>query len=243
VRPDKEFEPAVLLDQITAATGQFSASAAGLTDAGVREPSLLPGWSRGHVLTHLARNADGGSRLLSWARTGAEAAEYPSMAARAEEIEAGAGRSAAELLADVRESADRFAAQYARMPAQAWQNVIRWTGGQEHPAARAADSRLTEVLVHHVDLRTGYTPAQWPGSFTREMLGRAAAALATRGDTPAMRLHVTGGDTWYDIGTGPAPVVIHGSRTALLAWLMGRSPGADLVTAGSAALPTPPFLY
>ncbi|MEV0474381.1 maleylpyruvate isomerase N-terminal domain-containing protein, partial [Streptomyces prunicolor] len=27
-------------------------------NASVAEPSRLPGWSRGHVLAHLARNAD-----------------------------------------------------------------------------------------------------------------------------------------------------------------------------------------
>src|SRR5215472_16842111 len=52
-----------------------------LTDADVREPSLLPGWTRGHVLTHLARNAEGGVRLLEWARTGVPSYAYPSLAA------------------------------------------------------------------------------------------------------------------------------------------------------------------
>nr|WP_254126579.1 maleylpyruvate isomerase N-terminal domain-containing protein [Amycolatopsis sp. CA-230715] len=30
-----------------------------LGDADVRAPSALPGWSRAHVLAHLARHADG----------------------------------------------------------------------------------------------------------------------------------------------------------------------------------------
>jgi maleylpyruvate isomerase len=85
----------------------------------MRISSLLPGWTRGHVLTHLARNADGGSRLLTWARTGTPSAEYPSLEARATQIEAGAGRSAAELVADARASAEGFAVEYSRMPADA----------------------------------------------------------------------------------------------------------------------------
>jgi maleylpyruvate isomerase len=240
---DQEFEPNILLEQITAATEQFLDSAAGLSDADVREPSLLPDWTRGHVLSHLARNADGGSRLLTWARSGVETPEYPSMAARAEEIEAGAGRSAGDLLDDVRVSAARFAYLYGRMPVEAWQNLVRWTGGQQHPAARIADSRLDEVLVHHVDLRTAYTPADWPAPFTRNMLRKAVGALSGRTDTPAMRLHATDTDAWYDIGTSPAPLMIDGTQSALLGWLMGRSTGADLSTPGDAELPTPPFLY
>ena len=45
-------------------------------------PSLLPGWSRGHVLTHLARNADGAVNLLTWARTGVETPQYVSQEQR-----------------------------------------------------------------------------------------------------------------------------------------------------------------
>ena len=57
------------LDRLAAATERLLATATALGDAQVREASLLPGWTRGHVLTHLARNADGMINLLSWART------------------------------------------------------------------------------------------------------------------------------------------------------------------------------
>jgi maleylpyruvate isomerase len=133
VPSDAEFDPAAVRAEIEAATGQVLATAARFTDEDVRAPSLLPDWTRGHVLTHLARNADGGRRLLSWARTGMETPEYPSAAARAAEIEAGAGRCAAELEADLGESADLFAEEYRRMPAEAWTRTVRWTGGGNAP--------------------------------------------------------------------------------------------------------------
>ncbi|WP_204060322.1 maleylpyruvate isomerase family mycothiol-dependent enzyme [Microbispora corallina] len=237
------FMPAVLLDQIVAATEQVLDTAARFSNADVREPSLLAGWSRGHVLTHLARNADGGSRLLVWARTGVETPEYPSMEARAKQIEAGASRGSVELVADVRDSAAQFAAEYARMPASAWERVIRWTGGQAHPAARAADSRLCEVLVHHVDLRAGYTPEQWPADFTRDMLSRVVRAFASRSDVSTMRLHATDSDAWYEVGAAAREPVVHGSQSSLLAWLMGRSEGVGLAAQGDKALPELPFLY
>src|SRR5579859_308739 len=93
------------LDRLAAATDRVLATAAALTDAQAREPSLLPGWTRGHVLTHIARNADGLRNLLIWARTGTEVPMYASAQARNDDIEAGAGRPAAGLAADVRESA------------------------------------------------------------------------------------------------------------------------------------------
>jgi maleylpyruvate isomerase len=220
---DQIFDPAVLLDRIAVASERLLATAAGFSDPDVRALSLLPGWSRGHVLTHVARNADGGSHLLVWARTGVPTPEYPSTEARAEQIEAGADRSAAALLADVRDSADRFAAEYARMPAAAWQHVVRWTGGQEHPVLRVADSRLAEVLVHHVDLDADYTPADWPEDFTADALPSVVAAFAARSDAPAMRLHATDSGDRYAAG--------------------GRGPGAGLAVEGWGPLPRPPFLY
>ena len=224
------------LATITAATRSLLATAERFGDADVRAPSLLPGWTRGHVLTHLARNADGGTRLLTWARTGIEAREYPSMAARAAEIEDGAGRPAAALLADVRESADRFATAYTRMPDEAWQRTVEWTSGPRHPAAHAAGARLTEVLVHHVDLAAAFTPRDWPAGFTARTLDSVAASFARRDDAPRLRLRAT--DTGRDLGDGDTTVT--GPETSLLAWLMGRSPGTDLEGADGIVLP---FLY
>jgi maleylpyruvate isomerase len=80
-----------LLTELDAATGALVDGIGGLTDGDARGPSLLPGWTRGHVLTHLARNAEGGTRLLGWARTGAASYEYESVAARADAIEEGRG--------------------------------------------------------------------------------------------------------------------------------------------------------
>jgi maleylpyruvate isomerase len=236
------FDAAALLGWIGGATAEVLETAGRFGEDEVRGASLLPGWSRGHVLTHLARNADGGRRLLVWARTGVETHEYASLEARAAEIEAGAGRGAAELLADLRESAERFAAEYRRMPAEAWHRTVRWTRGQQHPAARAADARLSEVLIHHVDLAAGYTSARWPAPFVRTMLARVVASLSTREQTPAVRLRATDTGAAHTLGTAPAATV-EGPAHALLAWLLGRSPGTALTLTGTPHLPTMPAVY
>ncbi|MEU8804165.1 maleylpyruvate isomerase family mycothiol-dependent enzyme [Spirillospora sp. NPDC048819] len=228
--------PVEPLTRIEAATGDLLATADRLTDDDVRAPSLLPGWTRGHVLTHLARNADGGTRLLTWARTGVESCEYSSMEARAAEIEAGARRPAALLAADVRASARRFADAYALMPGEAWERTVQWTSGARHPAARAADARLTEVLVHHVDLDAGFGPGDWPADFTARTLAGVVASFARRDDAPRLRLHAT--DTGTVLGDGDT--IVTGTEASLLAWLMGRSPGHDLTGAAGISVP---FLY
>lgn len=239
-------EPAALdgyLLQLRSATAGLLGAAGGLSDADVRAPSLLPGWTRGHVLTHLARNAEGGTRLLNWARTGVPGYEYESAATRAAEIEQGAGRPAAVLVADVRTRAEGFFAAAGQMPAQAWQQTVRWTTGHETEAALVVPMRLGEVLIHHVDLDTGYRPRDWPAAFTGDYLARALAAL---GDHPewAVRLEATDTGRVHDAGEmRPAAPVITGPEYALLAWLLGRSDGGELARTGNGPLPPVPPLY
>src|SRR3954447_18401450 len=80
-----------------------------LTDAEVGAPSLCAGWSRGHVLTHIARNADGISDTLEGALRGEIVERYPDgWDARNAAIDAGSARPFAELLTDVRESGERL---------------------------------------------------------------------------------------------------------------------------------------
>ena len=106
----------IALAQLGELTDRLLATADALTDAQVAAPSRLPGWTRGHVLTHLARNADGFRNLLSWAATGNETPMYPSEEARARGVEEGAARSAAEIAADLHKSAAALAAAAQDLP-------------------------------------------------------------------------------------------------------------------------------
>lgn len=63
-------DPAALGVRLREATSRLLVTTAAVTESQVAEPSLLPGWTRGHALTHVARNADGLRNLLSWASTG-----------------------------------------------------------------------------------------------------------------------------------------------------------------------------
>ena len=235
--------PDEYLLQLRSATADLVRAIDGLSDAEVRAPSPLPGWTRGHVLTHIARNAEGGTRLLHWARTGVASYEYESVEARAAAIEQGAGRPATALVADLRGSADGFFAEADAMPAQAWQHIVRWTTGQETEAALIMPMRLGEVYVHHVDLNIGYCPKDWPAAFVHGYTDRAVAGLRSHPEL-AIRLEATDTGRVYEAGelTAAAPVVA-GPEYALLAWLIGRSDGGELTCAGNRSLPAVPVLY
>jgi maleylpyruvate isomerase len=152
-------------DQINEATSRLLATADRFTDAEVGRPSLLPGWSRGHVLTHLARGSDALCNLLEWARTGVPTPAYASPEARVAAIEAGSARSAAELAADLRESAARWRAAVEAMPDEAWNRLVSAPGVGEFPASQVVLRRLVEVELHHVDLGAGYRSTDWPTTF------------------------------------------------------------------------------
>lgn len=232
-------DPAVLRELVDAATSRLLATASALTDEQVLAASPLPGWSRGHVLTHLARNADGLRNLLVWAHTGVPTPQYPSAQARAAQIEAGAGRDARELAADVRESAGRFGAQAGRLSGGDWQVMVRGMRGPEHPAWVVLLRRLGELEIHHVDLDAGYRPADWPGWFVTEWLEWVTAGFAERDDVPAMLLADPGTGRDYRTGTAPQ-ITVTGPGRDLLAWLIGRGQGAGLAVTPAGPLPELP---
>ena len=231
------------LGRLAAATGRLLATAATLSDAQVREPSALPGWTRGHVLAHVARNADGLGNLLIWARTGTETPMYPSAQARNDDIEAGAGRPAAFLAADVRESAAFFAAEAAAVPDGAWAAQVRALYGAPFPAFRVLERRLSEVEIHHVDLAAEYSPDDWPADYVAIALPRVAESFAGREDAPRCLVWAEGTPGLFRIGPeqGESPeVTIHGQPAEVLAWLTGRDRGTGLTVAGGGALPELP---
>ncbi|MFC5834935.1 maleylpyruvate isomerase family mycothiol-dependent enzyme [Nonomuraea insulae] len=156
--------------ELTSATNQLLATAASLTDADLTAPSLLPGWTRGHVLAHLTKNADSYINLLIWARTGIRTPQYASYETRAAEIEAIAAHPAVRHLADLEDGAARFATAVRDLPTAAWRASVEGMRPPPHPAWYVLVRRLREIAFHHVDLASGYGPANWPDSFVHREL-------------------------------------------------------------------------
>ncbi|MGH3069199.1 MAG: maleylpyruvate isomerase N-terminal domain-containing protein, partial [Streptosporangiaceae bacterium] len=131
----------------------------------LRQPSLLPGWTRGHVLAHLARSADAMRTLLIGARSGQDRPAYASSEARDAGIERGAAQEARDLAADVAGSAMALRTIARQLPDEAWAHPVRVPGSAPFPAAQLLTRRLVEVELHHCDLAAGYGPADWPAAF------------------------------------------------------------------------------
>jgi maleylpyruvate isomerase len=240
--PEAAARAAELSQRVDVASARVLATVATISDQQAREPSSLPGWSRGHLLTHLARNADGLRNLLIWARTGVETPQYPSVQVRNEQIEAGAGRPARELVVDFADSATAFSAEAAQLRDADWAAEVRGSRGPGHPAWYTLWRRLSELEIHHVDLDAGYRPVDWPPDFAGECLERATDVF--RGpDSPAALLRAAEDGIEHRIGPpeqAVPTVTISGPSHALVAWLLGRSPGADLIVTPAGPLPAVP---
>ena len=236
--PVQQFDPAPSSAEIAAATARLLDTARTLSDADVLAPSLLPDWTRGHVLTHIARNADGLSNLLGGATAGEQRTAYPSPEARNADIEAGARRPIKALIADIEGADERFVAAVEAVPPTRWSFTQAWgSAGQTREASHLLEARLREVAIHHIDLDAGYSAADWPPEFALLILQSALPAFESRG-LPACTLHPSDVDAVVD-ANGGSDVEISGKAHALTTWLLGRDSGSSLqVTGGD--LPTPP---
>lgn len=215
-----------LLDGVRELDDEWARVIARLGESELREPSALPGWSRAHVLAHVARNADGLRNLLTWANTGVETPMYPSAEARDADIEAGARQAAADLVADFLASAARFEVYAAAIPDDAWAREARNRQGAPVTGAVVARMRLSELTIHLADLDRGYELDRvlgLLGPLTEDVVQHAITAREAH--LPALRL-VAGGFEWTT-GAAPGPPVT-GTSGRLLAWLSGRSDGTGL---------------
>lgn len=229
-----DFDAATTLADINAATEHLLESVADLTDDDMHAPSLCSGWTRGHVLTHVARNADGLSNMLNTASTGEVTPMYESDEKRDADIATGAGRTADEIRADLLESANRFTTAFEAVGPDQWETLVyRTPSATPLVAGLVGGKRLGEVLVHHVDLDLAFTPAHWSEAFTDSEFNESLARFGARDGFPPMRLDVEEEDVWYGIHAEPGDegvAAVHGPKRALLAWLMGRASGDGLVT-------------
>jgi maleylpyruvate isomerase len=224
-------------------TRRFDAEVGRLPDHELRAPSALPGWTRAHVVAHVARNADALGNLLTWARTGIESPMYASREQRAADIEEGAGQSAEILRFDLDDAERRLALAIESLPEAAWSAEIRTRSGRAVPASEVVWMRCKEVWIHAVDLGAGVSFADFPDSMLQDLLAEVTAQLTSRPETHGIELVATDADGAWAIGPrGPDEVVVQGPTPDLLEWLVGRGAGVNLTSSGTGLPELPNWL-
>ncbi len=179
--------PQADIDATAASHARLHATLATLTDELARRPSLLPNWTVGHVVTHLARNADSVTRRLSAAAEGRLVPQYEGgRDGRAREIDEAAHRAAAELLADLHSADAALESLYAELPDDVWERPVLNIAGEQTPAPEIVFHRWREVETHHVDLGLGYHVSDWPDELVARWLPILLDRLPRRADPQAL---------------------------------------------------------
>jgi maleylpyruvate isomerase len=213
----------------------------GLHDDGWSAPSLLPSWTRAHVVAHLALNAEGMARALRGVVAHDGEHEPRTMYDSDEQRDADIAQLAT---ADPSELRDRLLAgttelndAMAWVPASGWEGrVERTPGGRSMPTAALPGMRLREVEIHHVDLDAGYSRSEWSLDFAVLLLKAMARRL--RPD-PAFEVKPFDSDRTWVVGSDESeyPVsVVTGPAADLGWWLTGR-PAPDTVSCSHGDLP------
>ncbi|MFI2489620.1 maleylpyruvate isomerase family mycothiol-dependent enzyme [Promicromonospora kroppenstedtii] len=188
------------LDDLLLAVGR-------LTAADLAGPSPLEGWTRGHVLSHVAGLGAAMAGQAQAAGRGEVVPVYASPEARTALIEAGAGRTVAEHLAALSAVRDDLARAWPQAGSQLWDAPSGYRGG---PLSGCVLAWWREVRIHSVDALQG--TAQEVGYDTWD------DALCTHlRDFLAVRLPA--GVTVGDVAGDPRDVTV---------WLAGRVPATPL---------------
>jgi maleylpyruvate isomerase len=212
------------LDDLAEATRRLVRTVDALPDEELTRPTTLPGWTRAHVVAHLALNAEALAEVLRGIVEGEDVPMYASQEERDADIEKLAGEDAAAVRERLLASTTLFQEAAMAVPEDGWAGEFRRlsSGGQIIPRRQIPAMRLREVEIHHADLGAGYGPGDWPEPFLDDLFERV---VQDREGGPPMLLRTPDGDVPVSGGHGP---VVSGSRADLAWWLLGRGTGAGL---------------
>ncbi|MCI2420838.1 maleylpyruvate isomerase family mycothiol-dependent enzyme [Saccharopolyspora sp. K220] len=190
-----------------------------LTDDQVAAPSLLPGWSRGHVLAHLTDNARAFARVSALALRGELVDAYDGGSEERDAIIEGlAGSSADQHRAAVARHSAALEAVWSQATADDWDRPVRFRNGD---LAGIVHMRWREVWIHLVDLDLGVSPREWSSEFSCHvvdfLLSRLPAGVDLRQSDGPRRWSSGGAES-------DGHVEISGRARDLAAWLAGRTP-------------------
>jgi len=216
------------LDELAEASRRLVRTVDGMAESAYAEPSLLPDWTRGHVVAHLALNAEGLAAALRGLTEGRSVPMYASQEARDGDIAtlgaAGPEAIRRRLLGAVTDYTQAVAA----VPEEAWDVEIDRTPGKRAFKARAVvDMRHREVEIHHADLGLSYTHADWPPTFSARLIG----AMTKEGLDDPLTVHAADLDRSWHLGPeGQGGATVTGTAADLGWWMTGRGDGASLTS-------------
>lgn len=215
-----------------AATQRLLGDTIAISETDWHSPTALPGWTRAHVATHVARNADALRHVVDGLDSGRQL--EPDDALR--DLEAGARRSPLDIQIDLDTSAGMLNDTFGQLTSEAWSISL----GGRLIGLTVADlpmMRLNEVVLHHVDLDCGFGFVDLDPQIAGWLLVWNIYRREDLTVGPAISLVTTSGAV-HRVGSGEGTTEVSGTDANLLGWLTGRLPrnavaGAEHVNIGS----------
>lgn len=201
-------------------TAWFHRQVDSLTDGDLDGPSLLPGWTRRHVVAHVGYNARAITRLVEWGNTGEENPMYSSPAARSEEIERGSTQPARALRHLTQHAAITLDVSWRDTPDAAWAATVRTAQGRSVPLAETVWMRTREVWLHAIDLDRGAGFTHVPREVLSRLLADVTGHWQRAGAGEDLLIEVTDEPS---LSRGSGSTTIRGDLPAVVAWASGRT--------------------
>ena len=213
------------LDELRTSHRMFRALLEQLPAGSPAAASMLPGWNRAEVVTHVCRNADALSGLLEAARRNELVPMYPGgLDKRAADIAAGRDAGVSQLLADFDHSTSRLEGLWRDLDTEVWERPVLVRSGQK-PAWATIRLRWQETEIHACDLGTGRGLDAVPATLADELARVAATSIPARldlGDRGIEVRHPGLPDGYQLFGPAEGAVVVDGPPDRVLSWLLGR---------------------
>jgi maleylpyruvate isomerase len=211
-------DPAGLPAALEAGQTRLRGLLPGLTDEALRAPSALPGWSRGHVLTHIEGVGLALARQARYALRGKLIEVYDGgRATRDANIEAGHGRSAVRLAAALGDALDEIEASWSAVGPADWDRPVSY---RDSTLLAAGLAWWRELEIHTADALLGPGTDDWSPELSTYLIDDLSARLP---DGVRVTLTTADGTRQWVRGTG-RPVAVQGTLNDLAAWLAGRIP-------------------
>lgn len=220
------------------ATQQLLGDTITISDADWTTPTALSGWTRAHVATHLARNADVIREVVSAAVSGRPAPIPLGPVQEMRMLEAGSRRSSLDLQIDLDTSFSRLNVTFDQLTPEQWDATVSSPWG-DHALTAMPVIRLLEVVLHHVDLDCGYTFAGVDPAAAELLLEWVCERRAPEFGPPSVHIESAHGYSVTLGNTEAEPVQVIGTATNLLGWLTGRLDRTAVVGAEHLSLGIP----